>query len=125
MFSRAKRELANLTVTQKALKNEWEGAVWTVVAADFAEVFQYSSGGKTAVKNASGLPVAMSETDKMQNVPTIISFFISDVQVVRKCTQDVRNLISLLLLLLVENVAKINHKLGVTYNTVHMVGKSV
>jgi hypothetical protein len=36
----SKRELASLTITQDMLKKEWEWAVRSIAAADFAEAFQ-------------------------------------------------------------------------------------
>jgi hypothetical protein len=35
-----KKELAGLTLTRESFKKDWEGAVSTVSAADFAEAFQ-------------------------------------------------------------------------------------
>jgi hypothetical protein len=35
-----KRELAGLTLTQETFKKEWEGAVRSIAAADFAEAFR-------------------------------------------------------------------------------------
>jgi uncharacterized protein YukE len=35
-----KRELADKTLTQETLKKEWEGAVRTLLVADFASAFR-------------------------------------------------------------------------------------
>ena len=40
LFPRVKRELAGLTLTQQTFKKEWEGAVRSLTAADFAEAFR-------------------------------------------------------------------------------------
>jgi histone-lysine N-methyltransferase SETMAR len=40
LFPSVKRELAGKTLTQDTLKKEWEGAVRTILAADFATVFR-------------------------------------------------------------------------------------
>ncbi len=40
LFPKVKKELAGLTLTREIFKKEWEGAVRTLTAADFAEAFQ-------------------------------------------------------------------------------------
>ncbi len=40
LFPRVKRELAVLTLTQDSFQKAWEGAVRSLTAADFAEVFR-------------------------------------------------------------------------------------
>jgi hypothetical protein len=40
LFPRVKRELAGLTLTQNTFKKEWEGAIRSITAADFAEAFR-------------------------------------------------------------------------------------
>jgi hypothetical protein len=39
-FPKVKRELAVLTLTLNMFKKEWEGAVQSIVVADFAKVFR-------------------------------------------------------------------------------------
>jgi histone-lysine N-methyltransferase SETMAR len=39
LFPRIKRQLAGLTLTQDSFKKEWEGAVRSITAAEFAEAF--------------------------------------------------------------------------------------
>jgi histone-lysine N-methyltransferase SETMAR len=40
LFPKVKKELAGLTLTRESFKNDWEGAVRTLSAADFAEAFR-------------------------------------------------------------------------------------
>jgi hypothetical protein len=40
LFSRVKRELAGLTLTQDIFKKEWEGAVQSITAAVFPDAFR-------------------------------------------------------------------------------------
>jgi histone-lysine N-methyltransferase SETMAR len=40
LFPKVKKELAGLMLTRETFKKEWEGAVRTLLAADFAEAFQ-------------------------------------------------------------------------------------
>ncbi len=40
LFPRVKRELAGLMLTQDTFKKEWEGAVRSIEAVDFAEAFR-------------------------------------------------------------------------------------
>ncbi len=40
LFLKVKKELAGLTLTRESFKKDWEGAVRTLSAADFAEVFR-------------------------------------------------------------------------------------
>jgi histone-lysine N-methyltransferase SETMAR len=40
LFPNVKRELAGKTLTQETLKKAWEGAVRTLLAADFATAFR-------------------------------------------------------------------------------------
>ncbi len=40
LFPKVKKVLAGLTLTRETFKKEWEGAVGTLTAADFAEAFQ-------------------------------------------------------------------------------------
>jgi hypothetical protein len=39
LFPKVQRELADLTLTQDTFKKEWEGAIRSITAADFAEAF--------------------------------------------------------------------------------------
>jgi hypothetical protein len=39
LFPTIKRQLAGLTLTQDSFKKEWEGAVRSITAAEFAETF--------------------------------------------------------------------------------------
>jgi hypothetical protein len=40
LFPKVKKELVGLTLTRETFKKEWEGAIRTLTAADFAEAFQ-------------------------------------------------------------------------------------
>ncbi len=40
LFPKVKKELAGLTLTRETFKKEWKGAVRTLTAVDFAQVFQ-------------------------------------------------------------------------------------
>jgi hypothetical protein len=40
LFPKVKKELAGLTLTRESFKKDWEEAVRTLSAADFAEAFQ-------------------------------------------------------------------------------------
>jgi hypothetical protein len=40
LFPKVKKELAGLTLTRESFKKDWEGAVRTLSAADFAEAFR-------------------------------------------------------------------------------------
>jgi histone-lysine N-methyltransferase SETMAR len=40
LFLKVKKELAGLTLTRESFKKDWEGAVMTLSAADFAKAFQ-------------------------------------------------------------------------------------
>jgi histone-lysine N-methyltransferase SETMAR len=40
LFPKVKKELAGLTLMRESFKKDWEGAVRTLSAADFAEAFQ-------------------------------------------------------------------------------------
>jgi histone-lysine N-methyltransferase SETMAR len=40
LFPKVKKELAGLTLTRESFKKDWEGAVRTLLAADFAEAFR-------------------------------------------------------------------------------------
>jgi histone-lysine N-methyltransferase SETMAR len=44
LFPRVKREMAGLTLTQDSFKKEWEGAVRSITAVDFAETFRHGFG---------------------------------------------------------------------------------
>jgi hypothetical protein len=55
LFSSMKRELAGKTLTQETLKKEWEGAVITLSAVDFATSFRhwYKRCEKTSLADTS------------------------------------------------------------------------
>jgi histone-lysine N-methyltransferase SETMAR len=40
LFPKVKKELAGLTLTRESFKKDWEGAMRTLSAADFAEAFR-------------------------------------------------------------------------------------
>jgi hypothetical protein len=76
LFPRVKRELAGLILTQDTFKKEWgEGAVRSIMAAEFAEAF---GDGFSATKNVFRLAADMLRKAKNKNCPNYYGFkFIS------------------------------------------------
>ncbi len=84
LFSSVKRELAGKTLTEETLKQEWEGNVETLSAADFVKA---PDGGLTAVKSVLRSLADMSRKAKNTKCPYYHRFlFIGVVRVQGKHT---------------------------------------